>query len=411
MRESKKEPKMESTDVPAARFMRKDTLERVKPEVESDSAAVADLGRDCSGPQDRPGSPGALRKNACLWAIPKRAEEQRGPEVRSCSLGRRKQVMHDCACVAVVWGSRGHLFINALVLGSSLKRTTKHSRVLLHTSDVPHDWLQVLKTVWELQEVANFEAKGLYQNKGSCAGHALKFHAIGLHRYRKVLLMSTDAIVHRSVDHLFNREAPAALRRPGPSPDNQPMDGSDFWNNKGELSKVIDAGVLLLEPSDFDFQSILKEIRSKQVDSMTSTPEQNYLTRFYIDRWHSLGSQYNYEHTVRTKDSVVLKHEEIYISHFLPGCGPKEVVLAHECRDWKPVTCAKSTVELYRLRFLQDCRAVNVGGQTQAFQSTVNDWLCHWSELINGIPELSGLVDKCRRPASKHLCGVLRGAT
>ena len=209
------------------------------------------------------------------------------------------------AYVAALWGKGSGFSLGALVLGQSLLRAGgKHDLVLLHTSDVPSECLQLLGQLWQLQPVEYVNANdGLFA--GGSAGSRFsgvftKLHALSLVEYQKVLLLDIDLAILDRIDPLFELPAPAALWR-GQSQDpchhGIKVDGRLFfggsdvdWGQTGGIN----AGVMLLAPNWSDYQRALREVCAPTHPERIpgAGPEQDYLSRFYAPHWTHISVQF-----------------------------------------------------------------------------------------------------------------------
>ena len=332
------------------------------------------------------------------------------------------------AFVTVLWGTSSKHCLDALVLGMSLRLVrTQHDMVLLHTSDVPSCWLQVLQRFWELRLVRHLESRGLYNGgSGGRFEHVFtKLHVFNLTDYDKVVLLDGDMILLKNVDHLFKREAPAALRRHAGADfgDDERINGEDFWNHRGELSNGINAGVILLEPSRADFQIMCKEISDEGhcEHSVSGMPEQDYLTRYFVDRWRSLGVQYNFQlHQVaftnrrrlETCTRLVTEYEDIFIVHFSGKVGPRDFLLANECYKMSSLKCAEYLVQIYKpLMGRQGSGRLGpypIEAQLRSFTYlAVASWFELWTRLLQECPNLEEIVTAHRQAATGELRMVL----
>jgi hypothetical protein len=252
------------------------------------------------------------------------------PSVSSSSSPSTTQNAKKYAYCAVIWGANLGYTLGALVLGQQLKNLkSEHDCILLHTDDVPENFLDVLRFVWgtsKVQEVEYIDAVDtVYMSKGNAFdGVFTKLSAWMLTGYDKVLLMDVDTIPLHLPDSLFELEAPAALVR-GPTrvQHGSKVDGRRFFAgepkaatgaagaNKDEWAwhtqGGINAGVILLQPNENTFQAMRLELMSEHhPEHLPSTgPEQDYLTRFFASApWHALDCKWNYQpHHVYVTDS------------------------------------------------------------------------------------------------------------
>jgi len=156
------------------------------------------------------------------------------------------------AFVTVLFGNHHGYCVDAAVLGESLRQSqTAHEMLMLHTSDVPAQWLKVLAEIgWELRLVDYLHAKGLYADgpDGRFANVFTKLRVFTLIEYDKVVLLDTDLLVRGNIDSLFERPAPAALRRHAAAnfADGSKIMGEEFFDASGNQTGGINAGVMVL---------------------------------------------------------------------------------------------------------------------------------------------------------------------
>ncbi|CAJ1437988.1 unnamed protein product [Effrenium voratum] len=120
------------------------------------------------------------------------------------------------AFVVVLWGANAGYALGALVLGLRLKELSPYiERVMLHTDDVPRNYLEALGEFWQLKEVDYIDGvEDLYVGKGNIFdGVFTKLGAWTLEEFEKVLLLDLDIIPLRAMDELFELPCPAAMVR------------------------------------------------------------------------------------------------------------------------------------------------------------------------------------------------------
>ena len=121
------------------------------------------------------------------------------------------------AFVSTLFGSKVAYCIDALVLGESLRiHQTKHPYILLITDDVPGKWKSVLiKVGWQLRTVEYINGDKFYTrgSGGRFSGVFTKLQALNLTEFDKVVLLDLDLLVRESIDDLFDRPTPSAMRR------------------------------------------------------------------------------------------------------------------------------------------------------------------------------------------------------
>ena len=141
-------------------------------------------------------------------------------------------------------------------------------------------------------------------------------------------------------DHLFVRQAPAALRRHAAADfaDNTPIDATAFFDRYGKQVGGINAGVVILEPSAKDYQYMLEDIQrdTRGMRDSSKMPEQDWLSRFYCGQWYNLGVEYNYQpHQIAYTDRAGLEDcfrlklplEQVRIVHLSAIPKPRDLVV------------------------------------------------------------------------------------
>jgi len=158
--------------------------------------------------------------------------------------------------------------------------------------------------------------------------------------YDKVVLLDTDLLVRGNIDSLFERPAPAALRRHAAAnfADGSKIMGEEFFDASGNQTGGINAGVMVLKPSYDDFVVMCREMSDPHHPEHHESrmPEQDYLTRFYVDQWHALGVQYNYQvHQIaflnrkglETCSRLALDYKDVLVIHFSACPKPRDRLL------------------------------------------------------------------------------------
>ena len=233
------------------------------------------------------------------------------------------------AYCAVIWGTNGGYALGASVLGSRLKELSARvlaggeaaegdaaaggggrrlpDRVLLHTDDVPRNFLEVLGQVWTLRQVDYIDGvEDLYNMKGTAFdGVFTKLAAWGLTEYDRVLLLDIDLVPLRAPLELFDLTPPAALiRGNGDLPHGSAVDGRRFFCGEADAPYTwgqgggINAGVILLRPSKETLERMKQEVTSEEHPEHIhgSGPEQDYLTRYFASApWHHMDVRWNYQ--------------------------------------------------------------------------------------------------------------------
>eukprot|EP00439_Symbiodinium_sp_Y106_P028296 s7134_g3.t1 len=226
------------------------------------------------------------------------------------------------AYVCVVWGANSGYALGAAVLGARLKELQAEQGdtadlILMHTDDVPSNYLEQLSKIWKLQSIDYIDGvPALYTTKGTrfdgvftklsawklveasglrgsgplllCSGSARS--ARTAEPRSQVILLDIDTLPVKSLSALFDLEPPAALVRGSCELDHGAVvDGRSFfseggWEPGGWLqSGGINAGLILLRPSHDTFEQMLSEVTSEHHPAHIAGngPEQDYLTRFF----------------------------------------------------------------------------------------------------------------------------------
>ena len=138
------------------------------------------------------------------------------------------------AFVTVLWGANAGYALGALVLGVRLQEISPHiERVIVHTDDVPSNFLEAFKKggLWQLRKVDYIDGVSeLYVRKGNIFdGVFTKLAVWKLEEYDKVLLLDIDIIPLKPLDGLFDLPCPAAMvRGQGSDIHGAEVDGSRF---------------------------------------------------------------------------------------------------------------------------------------------------------------------------------------
>lgn len=263
------------------------------------------------------------------------------------------------AYATLLYGSGVEYVIGALVLGSNLEKpvleptqTSRYRRILLHTDDVPGEYLHMLSMFWELRRVDYLKGSAtMYYDYGGSRFQEVftKLQALSLVDFDKVLMLDNDLTVRRNIDNLFDLQAPAALKRPGGY--DQPQHGQRFrasmlwkWRRleKADSAQSIDvdgwrydmmsginAGVMLFRPDKAVYQRMLAEIRDDDHPEHLGCygPEQEYLGRFFSafgPGWTHMDSRYNYQPLLGRGANQFMRSldakREVAVAHF---SGPR----------------------------------------------------------------------------------------
>lgn len=210
--------------------------------------------------------------------------------------------------MVALWGRSPDFVLGAMVLGRSLRRIgTRHDMVLLHTAEIPEAAVRLLDRVgWDCREVEAIQGVSELYNHGEPRfdGVFTKLRAMGLVEYEKVCLLDIDTLALSSLDQLFELQPPAAMVR-GPRHGYQHggrIEGRWFFGGKspnkswGQASGI-NAGVMLFQPSQAELDQMLLEVLDPKHPSHVrgNGPEQDYLSRYWADRWSHIGVEYNFQ--------------------------------------------------------------------------------------------------------------------
>ena len=210
--------------------------------------------------------------------------------------------------MAAIWGAGQGYVLGALVLGQRLRELgTTAELVLLHTDDVPSNYLDLLARFWRLRLVDYIDAaRSLFLSKGTnFDGVFTKLNAWAATEYTKVLLLDIDVIPLHSLDELFSLPTPAAMARgTNHIRHGEELDGREWfisWNDPDwpwTQSGGINAGVILLQPDLGLFAKMKGEVTAVLHPEHIpgSGPEQDYLSRFFAATpWHHISVRYNFQ--------------------------------------------------------------------------------------------------------------------
>mmetsp|Transcript_30650 Transcript_30650/g.78628 ORF Transcript_30650/g.78628 Transcript_30650/m.78628 type:complete len:731 (+) Transcript_30650:43-2235(+) len=215
------------------------------------------------------------------------------------------------AYCAAIWGANGGYALGAAVLAARLRELSSGveaapALVLLHTDDVPSNFLRILEKVWTLRQVEYIDGVAeMYSMKGTAFdGVFTKLAAWGLTEYDKVLLLDIDIVMLKAPIALFDLEAPAALVRGNSRWEHgAAVDGRRFFcGEDGEYPWCqgggINAGVILLKPSQDTLRRMMAEVTCPAHPEHVkgNGPEQDYLSRFFAwTPWHAMDVRWNYQ--------------------------------------------------------------------------------------------------------------------
>ena len=248
------------------------------------------------------------------------------------------------AYCAVIWGANAGYTLGALVLGARLKELSvgkvQHDRILLHTDDVPSNFVTALKNMWTVVRQVDYidAVETMYiQKGGGFDGVFTKLQAWSLTDYDRVLLLDVDIIPLQLPEPIFDTDCPAAfVRGNGEEMHGSAVDGRRFF--VGDVAQEhrrqygwcqsggINAGVILFQPCQSTLDEMISECSAElHPEHLPSPgPEQDYLTRFFASApWHALHVKWNYqihhvpfsmEHVLQWQHRVLGAKEKLYDS-------------------------------------------------------------------------------------------------
>ena len=252
-----------------------------------------------------------------------------------CGTGSAAAVKR-CAYVSLFFGDDPDIFLGLVSNGWSLRVThqTPHDLVLMHTSDVPQQFLDILGSFWKLCRVDDLAFDHLVTkgSRESLKRLFLKLRLFELIQYAKVLFLDVDILIRKSLDDVFDVPAPAGVLYDGKD---------DLTENAGmvlaaddlidpateELIFRVNAGVLLIEPCREEFRRICEMGASWGCDGDQASfcPEEELLTRYFASQCSGLRSLH------------LEWNLEIYRSSQATRCDVEVARIFHfSCRRLKP---------------------------------------------------------------------------
>lgn len=175
----------------------------------------------------------------------------------------------------------------------------------------------------------------------------------------------------------------------------------------GEQQGGINAGVVVLQPSEDEFRRMRQVLEDHNHSShvATSAPEQDFLSRWFRGRWHSLHLKYNYQlHQLGYVSARNLNCErrnmaygDISILHFSTQKKPRDFLFECGSRDFDTFVqehffpyCGTGAEERKRTRL--------------AAHEWLADWQEAWKEVLAKVIESTSSVP----PFTCGLCGAPR---
>ena len=156
------------------------------------------------------------------------------------------------AYATVLYGDNIY-WLGALTLGYSIWATNPiYPTLLLHTGELPSDKLEILAKFYHPVRVPIVKSHPSWiknYQKSRWKQVFTKITALNQLNYEKILLLDTDMLVKRNMDHLFDISAPAALK---------------LGFNHGTFlppGANINAGALLLKPNKNEYNAIITQLK------------------------------------------------------------------------------------------------------------------------------------------------------
>ena len=263
------------------------------------------------------------------------------------------------AFVCVLWhpGNKGldTLIANAMTLGYRLRRHSKQKRIVLATKDIMREPVfKYVRFYWEVREIEDIHASPFLLRKCDFRFSRVftKLRVMQLCDFDKIVMLDADLLPRANCDELFLFMAPSAMMRG--NCDHIPGEArrrDSFYNqqckpwgcdsnlkelcecewgtycNHWSLLGGINAGVVLLEPSAEVFEDMQDALNNPEhrCHVASTGPEQDFLTRWYHDCWHSFSKKYNWQlhqsfFVHKDKDleceRFVIDYEDLRILHF-----------------------------------------------------------------------------------------------
>ena len=230
------------------------------------------------------------------------------------------------AYVCLYFGNSVEVLIGLMVVGWAVKVRfqTKHDVLLMHTSDVPPEYLSILAIYFELWLVKDISLPHLVtpESRPQLQRLFAKLHMLRLVKFKKVLFIDGDVLIRAPLDEIFDVDTPAALPvgfngflrfEHG---EHLSMDHFLHHPDDDELQIRMNAGIMLLAPCEETFTALLVAARNRCVHSRC--PEEELLTWYFArssgkSQWHALDVMWNLEihesqrSNVSEKDIVAAK--------------------------------------------------------------------------------------------------------
>lgn len=258
------------------------------------------------------------------------------------------------AYVTTLYGNNEY-FLGTLMLGYSLSKiNSKHDKIVLVTPDVNENIKDILKDFFIVINIAYIKVStvNFVEKNGRFEEVFTKLQALTLEQYDKILLLDSDMYILKNMDHLFEIQAPAGLFRSLDMKERPNLGSkidSKFIKIKGgKIHGIINAGLLLLEPSKDELKEILNEVNSK-LNYVLLNPEQEYLSWRYRNKWHYIGKEYNYQFSDTINQKNKLSIHDVYNLHYSWVLKPWDLLFEHKKKILKILKKQKRVLTFYYL--------------------------------------------------------------
>lgn len=224
-------------------------------------------------------------------------------------------------------------FAGAIVLGHSLKKTnTKYDRIIMTTNDVSLECINILKQIFTYIIPIDYISahENIFQKTDSKFLEVFtKFQALSLTQYSKIILLDTDMIITKNIDHLFSLKPPAACLKNYNIKYGAKID-KKFICKYGRLINTINAGLMLLKPDSSELAAIKNDILNSNQLHKFKYPEQDYISLRYCAEWHSITFNYNYQFGLtRRVSKLKYNADKIYVIHYSSSHKPWNYLIPH----------------------------------------------------------------------------------
>jgi len=323
------------------------------------------------------------------------------------------------------------------------------TRVLLHTPDVPRQYVDMLSAVgWSCECVAYLGgvSSALFHNwrKSRFIDVFTKLRVLQLTAFDKVLFLDLDLLVRAApaaathgegggIESLFDLRPPAAMKRGPPVPrhgDEVPY--ADLWSHPTRRSgdelpchqqaSGINAGVMLFRPDPAIFDQMELEVRDWYHPEHYATymPEQEYLSRFFgtFDRWTHVHCRFNFEvdKNERIPHDFTEAHEMIraggaaghvgaVVLHFSgTGVKPWDLLFDGKSHSGAGVPCVADAAGVRLL--VQKLRSEGPGQRLEGYVDVARLWdaMLEWLDQL--VDALAYLAPQGRDPIAL-MCGTM----